>query len=260
MNIINIMNHSDTIFTGYFKLDKPLKVCQTYYLNKFLGMRHMGRVIESLPPDPILNIVNLPFGDEGEFYIASKFRDNIPLWTPDTNYLFRSEFKRIVFMLICIQKYYFPDFDKYLFYNIIQYLSRDVYTRDFDYTQNLSYLYICDDDYAEIESIPNSSPHIIDHNKPPCSQPTLYCKWIINEEGTIIRWNGHHKFPSHIRWIVYIIEKFLIHWGYKLSGEITYQGHDELNQGSIVIQNNIVKIISSYDSEYPGTIIYGSDL
>lgn len=226
----------DTNFSGCFKLDKPLTRCQIFYLNNFSSIRHMKRQNSLLPNDVILKILGLPFGNEGEFFIGTKFKDNIPLWTPQTHRLFNTEFKRIVMALMCIQKYHMSNIDVNIFFMIIRYLSQDPYTMNFDLDESLTYV-------VPIDNPNDRKLNIIDHNTPPFSQPGLWCQWIVSNDGTIIQWDQGEKFYEYIGWITYIINNFLIPWGYKLSGTVNYQGEDICDCGSISIKNNTVTVL-----------------
>lgn len=50
---------------------------------------------------------------------------------------------------------------------------------------------------------------IIDYNTPPSTQPSLWCQWVPNKDGTAIIWDGGEKFYGYRAWIEYIVEKYL---------------------------------------------------
>jgi len=81
---------------------------------------------------------------------------------------------------------------------------------------------------------------IIDYNKPPKSQPSLWCQWMIETDKQIIRWDGGEKFYHYTEWIEYIIEKILNPRGYFVNGAVTWQGEDNEDAGQIEIVNNKV--------------------
>ncbi len=83
-------------------------------------------------------------------------------------------------------------------------------------------------------------PSIVDYNSPPNGQPSLWCQWIPTEDGKGIVWDGGEKFYSYIEWLEYLIENFLKPWGYKLNGEVEWQGEDSDDFGKIVVKNNKV--------------------
>lgn len=59
-----------TDFIGEFELDKPLSEEHKAYLDRFANVRHFKRDVNKLGNDPIREAVNLPVGDEGEYYVA----------------------------------------------------------------------------------------------------------------------------------------------------------------------------------------------
>lgn len=80
---------------------------------------------------------------------------------------------------------------------------------------------------------------IIDFNRPPKTQPGLWCQWIPTEDRAHIEWDGGEKFYNYKEWLKYIIDNILKPRGYLLSGEVTYQGEDFGDFGEIVLKNNI---------------------
>src|SRR5205085_10365952 len=188
----------DTNFWGSFKLDRPLTKLQSYYINKFAEKRHVKRNIDMLPYDPILNMLGLSVGDEGEFFIGSKLAA-MPIWIPESNKFFTNNFKRLVLLLMCIQKYHMPALDKNIFFLIIQYLSTDMYTRDFNLEENLKYLPIANDD--DILNFRYNEIGIVDYNSPPRKQPSLWCQWIVNDKEITIGWDRGEKFCNYIQWL-----------------------------------------------------------
>jgi hypothetical protein len=85
---------------------------------------------------------------------------------------------------------------------------------------------------------PDSS--IVDHNKPPRTQPGLWCGWVPNEDGTAIVWNQQEKFYYYIEWIKYIVTNFLAPKGYVLNGDVEWQGEESSDIGMIRIVDNKV--------------------
>jgi hypothetical protein len=81
---------------------------------------------------------------------------------------------------------------------------------------------------------------IVDYNKPPSTQPGLWCSWCPSEDGLGIEWNGMEKFYRYVEWIEYIIVKILAPRDYVLNGAVTWQGEDEDDVGVIAINNNVV--------------------
>jgi hypothetical protein len=83
---------------------------------------------------------------------------------------------------------------------------------------------------------------IISYNDSPSTQPGLWCQWIHNEAGTAIIWDEGEKFYNYIEWLKYIIDNFISPWGYKLNGEVGWQGEEAEDRGRIVVEDNKVRI------------------
>jgi len=80
------------------------------------------------------------------------------------------------------------------------------------------------------------------YNMPPHGQPGLWCQWVPNDEGTAIIWDEGEKFYCYIEWIEYLINHFLEPWGYKLNGEVYWEGEESGDLGKIVVNDNQVKV------------------
>lgn len=97
------------------------------------------------------------------------------------------------------------------------------------------------------------SPDIIDYNEPPQGQHGLWCEWepVTCADGSDgIGWSGAEKFYYYTAWLEYLIEHFLAPWGYKLSGEVTWQGEDSDDSGTIYAKDNKVEAVA--DSRVKG--------
>ena len=75
--------------------------------------------------------------------------------------------------------------------------------------------------------------NIIDHNRPPSTQPSLWCQWKPSEDRMGIEWDEGEKFHCYREWLAYIIKNFLTPKGYVLSGKVHYQGEDDFDYGDI---------------------------
>lgn len=84
---------------------------------------------------------------------------------------------------------------------------------------------------------------VIDGNRPPSTQPSLWCQWVPTSDRKNIEWAGGEKFYEYTEWIQYIIDKILIPRGYSLSGSVCFQGEDSGDSGVIGIEGNKAKII-----------------
>ena len=83
---------------------------------------------------------------------------------------------------------------------------------------------------------------ILNYNSSYGEQPGLWCKWAPNEEGTAIEWDGGEKFYDYVEWVRYIVEHFIIPWGYTLNGTVEWQGEDSADTGKIHINNNVIGV------------------
>jgi hypothetical protein len=83
-----------------------------------------------------------------------------------------------------------------------------------------------------------SEVSVVDYNRPPNTQPGLWCQWIPTADGGGIKWNGTEKFYYYVEWLQYIINNFIQPWGYVLNGEVNWQGEREEDIGAIVVVSN----------------------
>lgn len=98
--------------------------------------------------------------------------------------------------------------------------------------------------------------NVIDNNKPPRTQPGLWCQWVIVPETLLItksivseeqqlitnyyiQWDGGEKFcDDYVEWMDYLISKVFHPYGVKLEGNIRWEGEDEGDVGEIYLFNN----------------------
>lgn len=97
----------------------------------------------------------------------------------------------------------------------------------------------CTEDFGQ----EHGAKDIVNYNGAPSTQPGLWCKWVPNEDGTAIEWNGAEKFYDYTEWLKYLIANFLEPWGYNLNGEVAYEGEDHEDFGKIVVVNNEVHVL-----------------
>lgn len=81
---------------------------------------------------------------------------------------------------------------------------------------------------------------VIDSNRPPKTQPGLWCQWVPTDDGMGIVWDGSEKFYSSAEWMVYIIDKILAPKGYVCNGTIEAQGEDTSDHWYLIVNNNVV--------------------
>ena len=85
--------------------------------------------------------------------------------------------------------------------------------------------------------------NIIDYNTPPATQPGLWCQWIPTADGSALVWDGGEKFYYYKEWMCYLIEKYLAPRGYTVNGNVTWQGEDPTDTGTISVVNNTVEAL-----------------
>ena len=95
------------------------------------------------------------------------------------------------------------------------------------------------------EDFPNSDqtrdPSIIDYNRPPGNQPSLWNNWILDPETSTLSWEPHDKFYNYREWLTYIIDDILAPDGYKVNGYIKWVGDEHpLDRGYTCVNNNII--------------------
>lgn len=83
---------------------------------------------------------------------------------------------------------------------------------------------------------------ILDINRPPKDQPSLWCDFIFDDSGTTLTANDGKNY-NYLGWIHYLIDTFLKPWGYTLNGEIEYFGENREDHGKIVIKKNKVRLL-----------------
>jgi len=81
---------------------------------------------------------------------------------------------------------------------------------------------------------------IINYDIPPVTQPSLWCQWIISEDGKYIEWDQGEKFYCYVEWLKYLIHNFLT--GHVVNGKVHYQGEDDTDAGYIVVEENKITV------------------
>lgn len=84
--------------------------------------------------------------------------------------------------------------------------------------------------------------NIIDYNRPPKTQPGLWCQWVPTSDGKGIEWDGEEKFYNYVKWLEYLIDKILAPRGYVANGEVEWRGEEWEDTGRIVVTNNVVEV------------------
>ena len=83
--------------------------------------------------------------------------------------------------------------------------------------------------------------NILDYNKPPSTQPSLWCCWEIDEDRTTLHVPEVGKHYYYDRWLQYIINITKAK-GYVLNGQVDWQGEDSEDMGRIIVKDNVIKV------------------
>jgi hypothetical protein len=84
-------------------------------------------------------------------------------------------------------------------------------------------------------------PNIMAYNDPPSTQPSLWCQWRPNDEGTAIVWDEGEKFYSYVEWLQYLVTQILAPRGYSITGDVSWTGEDSSDIGVISVKDNVIK-------------------
>ena len=79
---------------------------------------------------------------------------------------------------------------------------------------------------------------IIEVNEPARTQPGLWCQWRVTDDCSALEWDGVEKFYKYTEWLQYLIDNFIGPCGYKLNGDVEWQGEESDDRGIIHVVNN----------------------
>lgn len=194
--------HTD--FYGEWEVTPALKQEHLDYLRAFAETRRMKRDAEIAEtlPDPIRIAAGLPIGFEGAYYVGG-FGQNMGQ-DKDESVIDSNEPPGTPLIPLALHEPY------------------DAKTWGAKYDKQL-----------ELKAVAQSLG---------LAQPGLWCQWTPNGEGTAIVWDEGEKFYYYIEWIEYLIEHFLAPWGYKLNGEVSWDGESSDDRGIIRITDNVVSV------------------
>ncbi|WP_323713028.1 hypothetical protein [Mammaliicoccus sciuri] len=91
---------------------------------------------------------------------------------------------------------------------------------------------------------------VVDYNTPPSDQPSLWLEWEITEDGKYLQWTGGESFRCYLEWLDYLANYVFVPNGISLNGSVDYQGWDEKDKGTIIIENNQVKLKTDFEYTY----------
>jgi hypothetical protein len=83
---------------------------------------------------------------------------------------------------------------------------------------------------------------IVDLNQPPGNQPSLWCKWRVNDRGDRLEHNGAEKFDGYVEWLDYLVKHFFSSWGVRIDGSVRYEGDELIDSGTIEIIDNRIEV------------------
>lgn len=86
------------------------------------------------------------------------------------------------------------------------------------------------------------SAHVLHHNRPPHTQPSLNCGWSPTPDGQFLEITLEDGFVEFEPWLTYLIARFLGPWGYRLDGEVTFELWEAGVSGRISVVNNSVTV------------------
>lgn len=87
------------------------------------------------------------------------------------------------------------------------------------------------------------SDDVLDFNRPPQGQPNVWCRWVPNEEGTALVWDGGPVFYDYVEWLEYLVAHFLAPWGHQITGKVAWSGEEQGDSGVIWARDNKVKAV-----------------
>ena len=83
---------------------------------------------------------------------------------------------------------------------------------------------------------------VVNSNMPPSTQPGLWCQWVVSDCGNFLKWDESEKFYHYTEWLSYMINSFFAPNRFRLNGEISWQGEDPSDNGTIFVKNNIITV------------------
>lgn len=86
---------------------------------------------------------------------------------------------------------------------------------------------------------------ILDYNRPPKTQPGLWCQWRPTLDRKGLEWDQGEKFYCADEWMMYLIDRILKPAGYVANGTIYAQGEDSEDTWELHVRDNQVSVICS---------------
>jgi hypothetical protein len=92
-----------------------------------------------------------------------------------------------------------------------------------------------------LDLISETDDNVLDYNKPPGTQPSLWCDWFLSNNGARIYPIDGNNY-RYAEWLIYLNEHFFTVMNNKLSGQISWQGEHHNDHGIIQIDNGIIHV------------------
>jgi hypothetical protein len=88
----------------------------------------------------------------------------------------------------------------------------------------------------------DEDPSVLEYNKPPATQPSLWMGWKYDAKAKVIEWDGGEKFYNYVLWIEYLIRRVFVPRQIVVNGAVTYRGEGRRDTGTITVTNNVVTV------------------
>jgi len=98
---------------------------------------------------------------------------------------------------------------------------------------------------------------IVHYNEPPSTQPSMWLKWIVEDDRQTITWSGGEKFYDYVEWIEYLIAKILAPRGYIVNGSVDWFGESRGDTGSIIVEENKVRAVEHEHPDLLQNLLFG---
>ena len=76
---------------------------------------------------------------------------------------------------------------------------------------------------------------IVHYNEPPSTQPSMWLKWIVEDDRQTITWSGGEKFYGYVEWF----------------------GESRGDTGSIIVEENKVRALEHEHPDLPQNLLFG---
>lgn len=86
--------------------------------------------------------------------------------------------------------------------------------------------------------------------------PTRYCYWTVESDDTgrcELQAPQSGKVYSYQEWLLFLLKKFFVPWGYTLNGQVNWNGEDRTDMGVMRIEDNVLSVdVASvtYETQY----------